>query len=67
MDAYGKFAGVYDRLMLDVPYGQIAELIDREIKVQKLANRIVLDLACGSMRVRAVFYDGVHAEHEGFP
>lgn len=48
MDAYGKFAGVYDQLMLDVPYGQIAELIDREIKVQKLNNRIVLDLACGT-------------------
>ena len=45
MDAYEKFAGVYDRLMLDVPYGQIAELIDREIKAQKLANRIVLDLS----------------------
>ncbi|MFR8974814.1 MAG: hypothetical protein ACLVG9_02355 [Eubacteriales bacterium] len=48
MDAYEKFVGVYDRLMLDVPYGQIAELIDREIKAQKLANRIVLDLACGT-------------------
>lgn len=48
MDAYGKFSGVYDQLMLDVPYGQIAELIDREIKVQKLNNRIVLDLACGT-------------------
>ena len=48
MDAYGKFAGVYDRLMLDVPYGQIAEFVDREIKEQNLSNRIVLDLACGT-------------------
>ena len=48
MDAYGKFAHVYDRLMDDVPYCQIANLIDREIKLQKINNNIVLDLACGT-------------------
>lgn len=48
MDAYGKFAHVYDRLMDDVPYSQIANLIDREIKLQKINNNIVLDLACGT-------------------
>lgn len=48
MDAYGKFAAVYDRLMEDVPYGEIANLIDEEIKAQNIKNNIVLDLACGT-------------------
>ncbi|MBO5930045.1 MAG: class I SAM-dependent methyltransferase [Clostridia bacterium] len=48
MDAYGKFAAVYDRLMEDVPYETIAAMISREIKKQKLNNNLVLDLACGT-------------------
>lgn len=48
MDAYGRFAEVYDCLMSDVPYGQIANFIDSEIKQQNLQNHIVLDLACGT-------------------
>lgn len=48
MDAYGKFARIYDRLMCDVPYGQIADFIDREIRTQNITNNIVLDLACGT-------------------
>ena len=48
MDAYGKFAKVYDRLMEDVPYSEIANLIDDEIKKQRIENNIVLDLACGT-------------------
>lgn len=48
MDAYGKFAEVYDALMEDVPYEQIAELIDAKIKKYKIENNIVLDLACGT-------------------
>ena len=48
MNAYGKFANVYDALMEDVPYTDIAELIDKEIKAQGITNDIVLDLACGT-------------------
>ncbi len=48
MDAYGKFAKVYDCLMEDVPYSEIANLIDEEIKTQGVKNNIVLDLACGT-------------------
>lgn len=48
MDAYGKFAEVYDALMEDVPYGEIANLIEQEIKAQGVQNPLVLDLACGT-------------------
>lgn len=48
MDAYGRFADVYDSLVNDVPYDKIAVLIDREIKQQNVRNNIVLDLACGT-------------------
>ena len=48
MNAYGKFAEVYDLLMEDVPYGEIANLIEQEIKAQGIQNPLVLDLACGT-------------------
>ena len=48
MDIYGKFAKVYDMLMEDVPYEDMANLIEHEIKEQKIVNNIVLDLACGT-------------------
>lgn len=48
MDSYGKFATIYDELMQDVPYEQIADLIDNEIKKHNIKNNIVLDLACGT-------------------
>lgn len=48
MDAYGKFAAIYDQLMDDVPYDKIAELIDNEISSHGINNRMVLDLACGT-------------------
>lgn len=48
MDAYSRFAEVYDDLMEDVPYGKIAELIDSKIKKYDIKNNIVLDLACGT-------------------
>jgi len=48
MEAYGKFANLYDCLMEDVPYEAIADKIDREIKQQNIKNRLVLDLACGT-------------------
>ena len=48
MDAYGKFAKVYDSLMEDVPYDEIANIISDEIKAKKIQNNIVFDLACGT-------------------
>ena len=48
MDAYSKFAQVYDELMEDVPYGKIAEIVDSKIKKYGVENNIVLDLACGT-------------------
>lgn len=48
MDAYGKFAAIYDQLMDDVPYDKIAELIDNEISSHGINNPMVLDLACGT-------------------
>lgn len=48
MEAYGKFSKVYDKLMQDVPYGTIADLIEKEVKEQGVDNKLVLDLACGT-------------------
>ncbi len=48
MDAYGKFAQIYDSLMEDVPYHDIADIIDREVKLQKVNNPLILDMACGT-------------------
>lgn len=48
MDAYSKFAQIYDELMEDVPYGKIAEIVDSKIKKYGVKNNIVLDLACGT-------------------
>ncbi len=48
MDAYSKFAEVYDELMSDVPYKKIAEIIDSKIKKYNIENNIILDLACGT-------------------
>ena len=48
MDAYSKFAEIYDDLMDDVPYERIAEIIDSKIKKYEIKNNIVLDLACGT-------------------
>lgn len=48
MNAYNKFAEVYDRLMDDVPYEKIGKIIDSEIKKHNVKNKIILDLACGT-------------------
>ncbi len=48
MDAYNKFAEIYDSLMTDVPYDEIADIIDKRIKKHNIKNNIVLDLACGT-------------------
>ena len=48
MDTYGKFAKIYDKLMQDVPYENIARIVDKKIKKHKIKNNIILDLACGT-------------------
>lgn len=48
MDTYGKFAKIYDKLMKDVPYEDIAKIVDGKIKKHKIKNNIILDLACGT-------------------
>ncbi len=48
MDSYGKFASIYDELMEDVPYSEIADIIDEKIKKYKVKNNIIFDLACGT-------------------
>ncbi len=48
MDAYSKFAEIYDLLMEDVPYDDIANIIDDKIKNENIKNNLVLDLACGT-------------------
>ena len=48
MDAYSKFAEVYDSLMDDVPYEKIADIIDSKIKKHNIKNKIIFDLACGT-------------------
>lgn len=48
MEAYSKFAEIYDALMEDVPYDKIADLVDEKIKRYNIKNNIVLDLACGT-------------------
>ncbi len=48
MQSYGKFAKLYDRLMQDVPYEQIADKIDAVIQEHSVKNKLVLDLACGT-------------------
>ena len=67
MDAYGKFASVYDRLMDDVPYKDIARIIDSEIKQSKQSNNMVLDLACGTGTLTALLskkgYDMIGADN----
>lgn len=48
MDAYSKFSEVYDALMEDVPYEQIAKLVHNKIEKYNIKNNIILDLACGT-------------------
>ncbi len=50
MSGYSNFAKYYDRLQeaVGLPYGDIAELIDRFIKRYSAENEVVVDLACGT-------------------
>lgn len=46
--AYGAFARYYDRLTENVPYGDIAEAIDRYVERFGGRKKILLDVACGT-------------------
>ena len=48
MEVYSAFAELYDALMDDVPYNEIANLIEKQIKEYKIQNPMILDLACGT-------------------
>ena len=54
MDAYGKFAEIYDSLMEDVPYQDIADVIDQELQSHQVDNKIILDMACGTGTLTAI-------------
>ncbi len=57
MDAYSKFAQVYDKLMNDVPYERIADIIDAKIKKYNIENKIILDLACGTATLTNMLFE----------
>lgn len=47
-ESYGPLAGWYDKLTLDVPYGQFAEFYEREFERSGGKVHTVLDLCCGT-------------------
>lgn len=48
MEAYTGFAGVYDQLMDETPYGQWSENVTREMENFGIHDGIVLELGCGT-------------------
>lgn len=48
MSGYGSFAKFYSLLQRDVPYGDIAALIDSFVKRYSSENEVIVDLACGT-------------------
>lgn len=48
MNAYTGFAGVYDRFMEDIPYGQWCDMIINELKQASIGEGLLLDLGCGT-------------------
>lgn len=45
---YGHFSELYDNLMYDVDYAQMAEFIEKRLKSHNIKDGLVLDLACGT-------------------
>ena len=48
MDSYVAFAGSYDELTTDVPYGAFADFYEDIFKVNGLKPNSLIDLACGT-------------------
>ena len=48
MEAYGRFAGVYDIFMDNVPYEEWGEYIHSLLKDRGIEDGILLDLGCGT-------------------
>ena len=48
MEAYGKFAQVYDLFMDNVDYEKWADYIEKHLKDQGIEEGLVLDLGCGT-------------------
>lgn len=47
-DSYADFAEFYDRLQVDVPYGEMAGYIHELIQEHSSEKEVVVDLACGT-------------------
>lgn len=65
-ESYGKFAQFYDKLTFDVPYGEYADFIEKQIKKNNIKPELVLDLACGTGTLAALLssrgYDMIAAD-----
>ncbi|MDE7322819.1 MAG: class I SAM-dependent methyltransferase [Lachnospiraceae bacterium] len=48
METYTGFAGVYDQLMDETPYGQWCENITHELEKYGICDGLVLELGCGT-------------------
>ena len=48
MSGYGGFSRFYDRLTGNVPYADIAELLDKLIRKHGSEHEVIVDLACGT-------------------
>ena len=48
MEAYGKFAQVYDLFMDNIDYESWAEYIEKHLKAQGIEDGLVLELGCGT-------------------
>ena len=48
MEAYTRFAEVYDIFMDNIPYGEWAEYLHEILKEYHIPNKMVLELGCGT-------------------
>ena len=55
MDAYTKFAQVYDLFMDDVPYEQWCAFLTERLKEYGIEDGLVLDLGCGTGKMTELF------------
>ena len=48
MEAYGKFAQVYDLFMDNIDYESWAAYVEKQLKAQGIEDGLVLELGCGT-------------------